>query len=272
MPLSLVVTALEAQDNSAPVINQAFYLQQADNALRDGRLTQAGQMISWLEQNGDGISSDDVALLRAEHAIAGMDVAAAAAALSAVKDADRNICRLEPAKAWVAANRESFDDAIIALARAARSCPDDASIWNMLGLVLIRKGETEGAGDAFVRALALAPEQVEIRNNYALALLQRGDIERASEQLAVAASNAPGNRLILANLDFVTGMKGYTPERRPQDNDAEWSARLINIAKGAKLAARMPQAKALFSQALLTLDHFDEAVWTEITSPNGILP
>lgn len=264
--------ALKAQDRAAPVIDQGMYLQQADNALRDGRLTQAGQMISWLEQNGDQISKDDVALLRAEHAIAGMDVATAAAALSTVKDADRNICRLEPAKAWVAANRAAFDDAIIALAKATRSCRDDASIWNMLGMVFIRKGEAAAAGEAFARALAFAPERPEIRNNYALALLQSGEIELASEQLAVAARNAPGNRLISANRDFVLGMKGYAPERQPQENDAQWSARLINIAKGAKVAVRTPQANALFSQALLTLDHFDEAVWTEIAPPKGNLP
>lgn len=264
--------ALKAQESSAPVIDQAIYLQQADKALRDGRLTQAGQMISWLEQNGDQISKDDVALLRAEHAIAGMDIATAAAALSAVQDADRNICRLEPAKAWVAANRDAFNDAIIALAKATRSCLEDASTWNMLGLVFIRKGEAAAAEEAFTQALALEPEQPEIRNNYALALLQRGEIELASEQLAAAARNAPGNRMISANRDFVLGMKGYSPKRQPQENDAEWSARLINTAKGAKVAARTPQANALFSQALLTLDHFDEAVWTEIAPAKGNLP
>ena len=272
LPLALMASSLEAQESPAPVADQILYLKQADVALRDGRLTQAGQMITWLERNGDQVSGDDVALLKAEYAIARMDVPAAAAALSAIKDGDRNICRLEPAKAWVAANSDAFDDAIIAMAKATRSCPDDASVWNLLGLVFIRKGEAEAASEAFAKALAFAPEQPEIRNNYALALLQKGELALANQQLSIAARNAPTNTTILANLDFVSGMNGDAPRRNPMDDDAEWSARLISVAKGAKVAARTEQATALFSQALLTLDHFDKEVWAEVSAPQDKRP
>jgi Flp pilus assembly protein TadD len=272
LSLVLATSSAGAQESTAPVTDQILYLKQADVALRDGRLTQAGQMITWLERNGDRLAGDDVALLKAEYAIAKMDVAAAEAALSAITDGDRNICRLEPAKAWVAANRTKFDDAIVALAKATRSCPDDASVWNLLGLVFIRKGETAAASDAFARALAHAPEQAEIRNNYAIALLQKGDLALANQQLSIAARNAPANKTILANLDFVSGMNGEAPRRHPMDNDAEWSARLISVATGAKLAARNEQATALFSQALLTLDHFNKDVWAEVSTPQEKQP
>jgi hypothetical protein len=36
------------------------------------------------------------------------------------------------------------------------------------------------------------------------------------------------------------------------------------MAKGAKAVDNRPQADALFSQALLTLDHFDPAIWAEV--------
>lgn len=259
-----MASALEAQEDAALVIDQSLYLEQADAAVREGRLTQAGQMIAWLDQNGDQVSADDVALLRAEHAIANTDVTAAAAALSGIKNAERNICRLQTAKGWVAANAQAVDEAIVAFAKAARICPDDAGIWNLLGLAFIRKGEAVAAGEAFGEALALAPDNAEILNNHALAHLQKGELERALQQLQLAARQAPDNMMISANVDYVSGMLGHMPVRLPQSSDAEWSARLLNIAKGAKAASRTPQANALFSRALLTLDHFDEAVWSEI--------
>lgn len=267
-----MASALEAQEIVVPDVNQELYLKQADVALRDGRMTQAGQMIAWLERYGDQISSDDIALLKAEYAIVGMDVAAAASALSAVKDPARNTCRVESAKGWVAANRLELDDAIVALATAARTCSTDAGIWNLLGLAFIGKGEAAAAEEAFGRALGLAPGNPEILNNHALAVLQRGDLTLARQQLANAAEKVPENRMIGANLDFVSGMMGIVPERLQQDSDAEWSGRLVNIAKGAKIASRTPQANALFSRALLTLDHFDETVWSELKNAEEVQP
>jgi Flp pilus assembly protein TadD len=272
LPLMLMASALEAQEIVVPDVNQELYLKQADVALRDGRMTQAGQMIAWLERYGDQISSDDIALLKAEYAIVGMDVAAAASALSAVKDPARNTCRVESAKGWVAANRLELDDAIVALATAARTCSTDAGIWNLLGLAFIGKGEAAAAEEAFGRALGLAPGNPEILNNHALAVLQRGDLTLARQQLANAAEKVPENRMIGANLDFVSGMMGIVPERLQQDSDTEWSGRLVNIAKGAKIASRTPQANALFSRALLTLDHFDETVWSELKNAEEVQP
>lgn len=268
LPLMMTASTLCAQDTT-PVVDQALYLQQADVALREGRLTQAGEMIAWLESNGSEISGDDVALLKAEHAIAGRDVVSAAAALSAVKSADRNLCRLQTAKGWVSANMGSYDDAIVALAKAGHACPEDAGVWNLLGLALMHKGESEAAGEAFGQALMLAPNDVGILNNYALVLLQKGDIDIAVKQLTIAASMSPTNRTINANMDFASGMLGLTPDRKPNESNEAWSARLVSFAQGAKAATRELQADALFSRALLTMDHFDQSVWSEIRSNEG---
>jgi len=268
MPIALMASSLSAQQNEPRVVDQKFYLEQADAAIRDGRLTQAGQMIAWLEQSVEPNFSDDVALLRAEYAIAGSDVAAAQAAILVVKNPARNLCRLETAKGWVAANRQAMDEAIVALAKAAGSCPDDAGIWNLLGLAFMGKGEAPAARKAFERATALAPGKTEILNNHALAALQDGELELAMRELNVAVGIAPGNRLISANRDFVAGMMGMTPERGNNESDADWSARLVHFARGAKAASRAPQATALFSRAMLTLDHFDESVWSEIAKSN----
>lgn len=268
-PLVAATTALHAQQDIAPVIDQAVYVQQADAALRSGRLTQAGEMITWLDRNGTDISRDDVALLKAEYAISGRDVAAASAALSAVENQDRNLCRLQTANGWVSANLQAYDEAIVAFAKAVRACPDDAGIWNLLGLVLMRKGETDASIEAFGQARILAPDDAPILNNHALALLQKGEIDLAMQQLNLAAVTSPENAMVAANLDFVSGMLGVTPTRRPQDSDTVFSARLINHAQGAKAAANSGQANTLFSRAMMMMDRFDQTIWSEIAPKDG---
>jgi Flp pilus assembly protein TadD len=264
LPLILASTGLQAEEHVAPVIDQAAYLQHADIALRDGRLTQAAQMITWLERNGTEESRDDVALLRAEYAIAKSDVAAADAALNVIGNSGRNLCRLQTAKGWVSAHLRAYDDAIVALAEAGRACPDDAGIWNLLGLVLVRKGESDAAAMAFQRAGDLAPNDPGILNNHALALLQGGEVELAMLQLDRAAATSPDNGMVAANRDFVSGMLGRTPVRRPQESDADFSKRLVNHAQGAKAATNDRQANALFSRALLAMDRFDQKIWAQI--------
>ena len=268
-PLLVAGPSLYAQQTIAPAINQAVYLQQADTALRDGRLTQAGEMITWLDRNGTEISRDDVMLLKAEYAIAKRDVSAAAAALSVVESPERNLCRLHAAKGWVSANLKVYDDAILALAKASRACPEDAGVWNLLGLVLLRKGESDAAVEAFGQARILAPDDAGILNNHALALLQKGEVRLAMQQLDIAAVTAPANAMVAANRDFVSGMLGLTPARQAQESDAVFGARLISHAQGAKAASNGGQANALFARALLTMDRFDQNIWSEIQSKEG---
>lgn len=268
-PLLVATSALHAQQTIAPDIDQTVYLQQADAALRDGRLTQAGEMITWLDRNGTEISRDDAMLLKAEYAIAKQDVVATAAALSAIKSAERNLCRLQAAKGWVSANLKAYDDAIVALAKAFRACPDDAGIWNLLGLVLMRKGENDAAAEAFGQAGILAPNDASILNNHALALLQKGEVQLAMQQLDIAAATSPDNAMVAANRDFVSGMLGLMPARRVQESDAVFGARLISHAQGAKAVSNGGQAHALFALALLTMDRFDQNIWLEIRPKEG---
>lgn len=250
----------------------AIYLQQADQAIRDGRLVQAEHMIEWLDQNPDAVSDDDLALIKAEYAIAGNDISGATSAIDMIKDISRNICRQNSARGWVAVNKGELNKAILSLASAAKHCPDDAGIWNFLGLAFVMKGETAAAAQAFEQALQLAPDNAELINNHALALVQRGELSLAMQQLDAATAKAPENHLILANRDFVSGMLGRMPVRNALDSDSVWSNRLVNAGKGAKAAERTPEATALFSRALLLLDHFDVTVWSAIAKKAEIQP
>ena len=258
--------ALSAQPTPSSSNAQILYLQHIDAAIREGRLTQAEQMIAVLEQSGDTIFADDLALLKAEHAIALMDAASAGLALAKIKDQDRNICRLHAAKGWVAARQKAFDAAIAALATTTKNCSDDAGAWNLLGLTLVGKGEGDAARDAFARAMALEPGNAQIINNHALASLQNGKVDVALRELNEALVLNPEDQMIWANRNFVAGMAGLAPVRADGDNDAAWSAKLVQFAQGAKMASRGPQASALFSRAMLSLERFDEAIWSEIST------
>lgn len=267
--LSLGATpALYAQPIETPSNPSILYLQQLDVAIREGRLTQAEQMIALLEQSGPGPHADDLALLKAEFSIARMDVTSAGLALAAIKYPERNICRVHAAKGWVYANQQAQDEAIVALATATKNCPDDAGAWNLLGLAFINKGEASAASEAFQQALALNPGNAQVINNYAVAALQEGAVDVALRELNSAVIRSPQDGTIRANRNFVAGMAGLSPERVNGESEADWSAKLLQFAKGAKSASRGPEATALFSRAILTLERFDDAVWSEVNPEN----
>ena len=278
MKLNSFIVALFASTGSVAFAEQVHtmpigsetYLQYADQALREGRLTQAEQMINWLEQNAGVENLDDIALLKAEFAVVRHDIAGASAALDSMADRSRNLCRQETARGWVNIFKGALDQAILALVNAAENCPSDAGIWNMLGVAFVAKGETVAGKEAFEHGLMLAPDNSELLNNHALALLQNGDLISAREQLESAAKAFPANRVITANHDYVSGMLGQAPVRAKRDSDTIWSERLVNTAKGAKVAERGQHATALFSRALLLLDRFDSNVWAEIDKQTAI--
>lgn len=243
---------------------QITYLQQVDTAIREGRLTQAAQMLSTVDQSQAGTFSDDLALLKAEYAIARIDVTSADLALSAIKNPARNTCRVHAAKGWVAANQKAFNTAIAALSVATQYCPDDAGIWNLFGLAFLGRGEASSALKAFERAIVLEPQNARVMNNHALAALQGGAVGVALSELDRAAASNPQDVMITANRNFVAGMAGLSPERQVGESDADWSAKLTEFAKGAKSASRGPQATALFARAMLTLERFDNDIWLEL--------
>lgn len=275
--LGLVLSLLTVPAHGAPPVDtpldaQIMYLQQVDAAIREGRLTQAEQMIALLEQSGPRVFADDLALLKAEFFIARRDAKSAETALLAITSWERNICRVHVAKGWVAANYNALDDAIVALAAATKNCPDDVGAWNLLGLAFIGKGETLAAREAFETALLLEPGNTQLINNHALAALQDGAVETALRALNHAAERSPQDRTIVANRNFVAGMAGLSPERATGDSDADWSAKLLQYAQGAKSASRKLQATALFSRAILTLDRFDHSIWSEVNVANEGAP
>lgn len=271
LSLFAVPAFASVQDLWSPEMERQ-YLQQIDSAVQDGRLTQAKQMLVTIKRRNDPVFPDDIALLDAELAIMHMDVSAASAALSQIEDNTRNLCRFNTAMGWVFANDRAHEKAIVALKMAAENCPEDAGIWNLLGLAYMQAGDGLAASHAFGNAKTLGPDNAQIVNNHALAALQNGQMQAALQELDEATALNASDQLIKANRNFVAGMVGQSPERTNDENDAEWSAKLVQFAKGAKSAARGPEALALFSRAMLTLEQFDKDVWLEVKPATGEHP
>lgn len=248
---------------AAPRSDTAILLQQIDAATRAGRLVQAGAMLTWLEQNGPISSEGSVALHRAEFYMVKGEVSAAAAALARVGVDDGNICRRSRLMGWIAGKSAQWNKAILKLTQAIEQCGDDASLWNLLGLAFLGKGEYAAGLEAFEGALTLQPQNAGLLNNRAFALvgLQRHGAALADLQQALAIS--PDDFSIRNNADYLSGVMGIAPIRRENEGDAIWAARLARTGEGARDAGLSSNATAHFANAALLSDRFDVHIWAQ---------
>ncbi len=237
------------------------YILATDAAIKNGRYVQAQQMLSWLKDNAHRSLHDDVALLHAEYYSIEGRLADVATALAEINDKGRNACRQDSMRGWLAGKEGDTSRSILFLARATHICPDDVGAWNLLGLALAEKGEIAASREAFEKALGLSPAQPGLLNNYALALLQSGETKAASQKLEQALMIDPANPAITANSDFVNAMLGRKPVRAANETEAQWANRLLSAGNGARAGQNGVLTTALFSQAVLLLDHFDERAW-----------
>ncbi|MCR4415938.1 MAG: tetratricopeptide repeat protein, partial [Thermoguttaceae bacterium] len=74
--------------------------------------------------------------------------------------------------------------------RLAREYPNEATVFNDLGLYYARRGMNREAIAAFDRAVQLQPKRALYRNNYAVALVQSDQIDAAMSQLMAAYTEA----------------------------------------------------------------------------------
>jgi putative PEP-CTERM system TPR-repeat lipoprotein len=67
--------------------------------------------------------------------------------------------------------------------KALKAAPDNASVLDTMGVLLLAGGDPAGAGDVLARAAGLAPERHDIRLNYAKALIKAGRADEARQEL-----------------------------------------------------------------------------------------
>lgn len=258
-----------AGGEAAPRPDTASLLRQIDAATRAGRLVQADAMLTWLEQNDSKIFAGAVALHRAELSMVRGDVSSAVAALDRVGVDDGSICRKSTLTGWIAGKSAEWNKAILKLAEAIQQCGDDASLWNLLGLALLGKGEHAAGLEAFDSALILQPQHAGLLNNRALALVGVQKHGAALADLQRALDIAPNDLSIRNNADYLSGLLGVAPIRRENESDAIWAARLIRAGEGARDAGRSSSAMAHFANAALLSDRFDMHIWAQGALPQG---
>jgi tetratricopeptide (TPR) repeat protein len=237
-------------------------LEQAETATLAGRYVQADAMLGWLEQNGPQDSKGALAISRAEFHLAKGDLAQAKSAFARADLKAGDLCRRSRVSGWIAGKSGEWNKAILRLSSAIENCGEDPSLWNLLGLALVGKGESVAALEAFDSALMLEPRNAALLNNRALALIAAGRQEAALNDLHQAANLQPENAAIAGNVDYLSGRMGIEPVRSAKDSDAAWATRLARTGEGASDAARGGDATAYFANAALLLDRFDSRIWS----------
>jgi Flp pilus assembly protein TadD len=109
-----------------------------------------------------------------------------------------------------------FEEATKYLKRAAKISPNDARIWNNLGLAQCRRGKFDDAFESFVRAVGEFNGHV----NIAAQLLAHGYAKDATRHLEQAQKMQPNSTDVLARLVRVYEMTGRV-------SDAETARRSI---------------------------------------------
>ena len=83
-----------------------------------------------------------------------------------------------------------YPDALIAFEKARELTPDDAKIYNALGLIYFRQGKYSQAADAFLRTLQLDPNFADAHNNLGKVYAQIGQWDKAIMQYREALANS----------------------------------------------------------------------------------
>jgi tetratricopeptide (TPR) repeat protein len=237
-------------------------LEQAETATLAGRYVQADAMLGWLEQNGPQELKGTLAISRAEFHLAKGNLEQAKSAFARADPNAGGVCRRSRVTGWIAGKSGEWNKAILRLSSAIENCGEDPSLWNLLGLALVGKGEFVAALEAFDSALMLEPRNAALFNNRALALIAAGRQEAAMDDLRQAANLQPENAAIAANVDYLSGRMGIEPVRSAKDSDTDWATRLARTGDGASDAARGGDATAYFANAALLLDRFDPRIWS----------
>lgn len=224
-------------------------LSEAAHAIAAGRLEQARIMIGSAIQAG--AKGDAVDRLLADLAFESGDFPTALGrykALLGTNSADLALAE----RAGIAAIRTGDTDrAAVLLERATTSPTASWRAWNARGVAADLRGDWDIADLAYSKAQAIQPDRAEAFNNFGWSLLLRGRWADAVEQLERAAALNPKSKRIADNLDLAKAAVGVDlPQRRPNESDGDWTARLNDAGVMAGVRGDQQRAIAAFAQAI----------------------
>jgi protein O-GlcNAc transferase len=124
---------------------------------------------------------------------------AACSAPGGAKHDDSELVAASRAEAKAALQRGDPQAAVVTLTRAVPLAPDDADLWNDLGLAWLAAGGPDSAQASFQHSIRLAPGRAPAHLNLAVLLMRRGATGRAQTEFDDAVRAEPGNALLYWN-------------------------------------------------------------------------
>ena len=234
----------------APPLNAAHDLiAGAEHAIHVNRLDQASVMAS--RALAAGAKGRDMDRLSADLAFAKGQFADALARYSALlKSEPRRSDYLEHA-GISALKLGEVSLAYRYLSAATSSARPTWRAWNALGVAADMRSEWSKADACYTEAALLAPDEFEPLNNHGWSLVLRGKWSIALPLFQRAVALQPKSVRARDNLDLASAALGPNlPERRPDETDAAWAARLNDAGLAAMTVGDKARATSAFTQAL----------------------
>ena len=244
MTLLLIAAAVVAAA-SPPAVS----LSEAAHAIEAGRLDQARIMIG--DAVKGGAKGDSVDRLLADLDFESGNSHSALVRYEALLGANSGDLGLAERAGIAAIRTGNVARAAFLLERAITSPTASWRAWNARGVAADFRGDWTVADLSYSKALALMPGRPETANNLGWSLLLRGRWTEAAEQLERAAALAPKDPRIANNLDLAwTAARQDLPQRRPNESDSDWAARLNDAGVMARVRGDRKRAIAAFTQAI----------------------
>jgi len=170
----------------------------------------------------------------------------------------RQLLAVQPNDSWLAerAGLAALKQGDVATAaplidRATKGSKASWRAWSARGVIADLRQDWPAADAAFARAADLAPNQADIVNNQGWSRLLRGDWKSAVGLFDRAAQLDPRSTRIANNLELArAAMAGDLPERKANETDRAWAARLNDAGVAAQAMGDRQRAVAAFTQAL----------------------
>ena len=170
----------------------------------------------------------------------------------------RQLLAAQPNDSWLAerAGISALKQGDVATAgplidRATKGAKASWRAWSARGVVADLQQDWRVADAAYARAVDMAPDRADIVNNQGWSRLLRGDWKSAAGLFERAAALDPRSTRIANNLELArAAMAGGLPERKANETDRAWAARLNDAGVAAQAMGDRQRAVAAFTQAL----------------------
>jgi Flp pilus assembly protein TadD len=148
-------------------------------------------------------------------------------------------------------------EAIVLLDKAVAQPSAGWRAWNARAIAADWKRDWATADRAYARAEELASPNAQVLNNKGWSLLLRGEWMAALEPISRAATLAPHDERIAANLDLARSAASATlPVRESGESGEAYAARLNDAGVAAAIRGDRRKAIAAFAQALEASDRW----------------